>query len=78
MDSRGWIPIETIAMFNRVRALTTETPLVYEVLALSSIVEVRDAHVRPRQWSQWVLPAATPSTVEGEDDEDEDVVFVLT
>ena len=87
MDSRGWIPISLIASFNRVRALTTESHLVMEVLMLSSLVEVKGSHVRMRQWQQYVLPTAPASTVPeddptplgpvGDDDEDEDVVFVM-
>ena len=67
MDARGWIQIELLASFNRVRSLTTETQLVVEVLGLSSIVEVREMYVRPRQWQQFVLPTAAPSAVEGLD-----------
>ncbi|RDX54678.1 hypothetical protein OH76DRAFT_988632 [Lentinus brumalis] len=69
MDSRGWIPISLIASFNRVRALTTEIQLVVEVLMLSSLVEVevKSAHVRMRQWQQYVLPTAPASTVPEDD-----------
>lgn len=41
MDSKGWIPIELIASFNRVKALTMDVGLVRDVLALSSIAQVR-------------------------------------
>lgn len=54
---------------------------------LSSLVEVKGSHVRMRQWQQYVLPTAPASTVPeddptplgpvGDDDEDEDVVFVM-
>ncbi|KAI0646450.1 hypothetical protein C8Q79DRAFT_1000768 [Trametes meyenii] len=64
MDSRGWIPIQLIASFNRVRTLTTEAHLVAEVLALSTLVEVHNSHVRMRQWQQFVLPTARRSVVE--------------
>ncbi|KAH9941218.1 uncharacterized protein BXZ73DRAFT_88383 [Epithele typhae] len=67
MDSRGWIPIDLIAQFNRVLTLTRETHIVVEVLSLSSLVEVRGMHVRPHQWQQFVLPAAAVSTIEGVD-----------
>ncbi|CDO73676.1 hypothetical protein BN946_scf185015.g4 [Trametes cinnabarina] len=108
MDSRGWIPIGLVASFNRVQKLTTDPQLVTDVLTLSSLVEVRDGHVRTHQWQQFILPTARPSEVEpdeeapaasqagteyqeaapgghqathevheGEDDEDEDVEFVL-
>ncbi|KAI1798061.1 hypothetical protein LXA43DRAFT_876186 [Ganoderma leucocontextum] len=105
MDARGWISIPLIASFNRVRTLTPDVQLVTDVLALSSMVEVRNGHVRMRQWQQFVLPTATLSQVEDdggvspqdpvaraptvvghletnqnpdcEDEEEEDVVFVL-
>ncbi|OCH84757.1 hypothetical protein OBBRIDRAFT_839472 [Obba rivulosa] len=65
MDSRGWIPIALIASFNRVKQLTLDMQTVRDVLILSSLVEVRDGWVRMRQWEQFVLPNAAPSTVEG-------------
>lgn len=80
MDSRGWIPIQKIASFNRVKQQTLDVELVHEVLKLSDLVEVRDAHVRLRngKWEDIVLPTAKPSSIEGDDDEDEDdVVFVM-
>ncbi|EJF63818.1 hypothetical protein DICSQDRAFT_160326 [Dichomitus squalens LYAD-421 SS1] len=105
MDSRGWIPIALFASFNRVLTLTTDVQLVTEVLTLSSMVEVRNGHVRTLQWLQFVLPTAKQSQVEddgyvlaqdaaaqsagaeapqdvnqnleGEEDEEEDVVFVM-
>ena len=105
MDARRWIPITRIASFNRVRNLTTDVQLVTDVLALSSMLEVRNGHVRTLQWQQFVLPSASPSQVEddgaaspqnplihvpteqghleanqnpdGEDEDDEDVEFVL-
>ncbi|KAI0635318.1 hypothetical protein C8Q77DRAFT_697325 [Trametes polyzona] len=67
MDNRGWIPIPIIASFNRVRKLTTDTQLVTDVLTLSSLVEVRDGHVRVHQWQQYILPTAHPSVVEPEE-----------
>lgn len=66
MDNRGWIPIQLIASFNRVRQQTQDVQLVHEVLNLSELVEVRDAHVRLRngQWKSIVLPDAATSAVE--------------
>lgn len=68
MDSRGWIPIPLIASFNRVRTLTTDPQVVTDVLTLSSLVEVRDGHVRMRVWEQFVLPTAHRSSVEPDQD----------
>lgn len=69
MDSRGWIPISLIASFNRVRQLTQDPELVREVLGISSLLEIRDDHVRlsNQQWENFVLPSATTSTVENEE-----------
>lgn len=67
MDSRGWIPIETIASFNRVKTLTPDIRLVKDVLTLSSIVEVRDDYwvrMGGYQWQQFLLPDAPRSAVE--------------
>ncbi|KAH8116135.1 winged helix DNA-binding domain-containing protein [Phellopilus nigrolimitatus] len=104
MDSRGWIPIHLIASFNRVRQLTTDVQMVKDILSLSSLIEVRDEHVRLSNelWVSFVLPGAADSTVErdgtgstqakngvyeqrvaddgereAEEDEEDDVVFVL-
>ncbi|THU93317.1 hypothetical protein K435DRAFT_584294, partial [Dendrothele bispora CBS 962.96] len=65
MDSRGWIPINLIASFNRVKQLTTDEGLVREVMALSSMVEIRGEFVRIRGvWERYVLPDAQTSQVE--------------
>ncbi|KAI0070757.1 hypothetical protein K474DRAFT_1669554 [Panus rudis PR-1116 ss-1] len=64
MDSRGWIFIPLIASFNRVKHLTLDLQLVKDVLALSTLVEVRDNHVRIHEWQRFVLPDASQSTVE--------------
>lgn len=71
MDSKGWIPINLIASFNRVKQLTTDVQMVKDVLSLSSLVEVRDDHVRLANdaWKNFVLPSAPRSAVEGEDGE---------
>jgi la-related protein 1 len=68
MDSRGWIPISLLASFNRVRQLTMDQQLVRDVLAFSSIVEVRNDFVRmgAGEWARFVLPGAPASTVEDE------------
>lgn len=70
MDSKGWIPIDLIASFNRVKQLTTDAQMVKDVLSLSSLVEIRDDHVRlaNRAWKSYVLPNAKPSALGGDDD----------
>lgn len=69
MDSHGWIPISTIASFNRVRALTYgyDPVLIREVLQLSALVEVEVEKEKVRlaggRWRQYVLPDAGESDV---------------
>ncbi|CAE6476837.1 unnamed protein product [Rhizoctonia solani] len=62
MDSQGWIPISTVASFNRLRKLTTDIPIVRETMQLSSIVEVsadgEKARMAHNGWTQFVLPGA--------------------
>ncbi|KAJ1301930.1 hypothetical protein OPQ81_000769 [Rhizoctonia solani] len=73
MDAQGWIPISTIASFNRLRKLTTEITVVRETMQMSSIVEVSTDGEKARMayggWAQFVLPSAPSAggqTAEGE------------
>ncbi|TRM57501.1 hypothetical protein BD626DRAFT_574539 [Schizophyllum amplum] len=63
MTPEGWIPIQLLASFKRVRQLTTDIALVRDVLALSRIVYVQGDWVRPLAWQQYVLPAQ-PQVIE--------------
>ncbi|KAL7415217.1 winged helix DNA-binding domain-containing protein [Mrakia frigida] len=69
MDTLGFVSIPLIATFNRVKNLTSDLTIVREMMALSSIFEVRGDKVRlsNRGWEQWTLPGAVQS-------EEEDVV----
>lgn len=69
MDTLGFVSIPLIATFNRVKNLTSDLTIVREMMALSSIFEVRGDKVRlsNRGWEQWTLPGAVKS-------EEEDVV----
>jgi len=61
MDREGWLPIELIATFNRLRHLTTDIGIVTEALKLSPELEVCDGYVRKRHdWQRWLLPANKP------------------
>ncbi|TFK41557.1 hypothetical protein BDQ12DRAFT_599931 [Crucibulum laeve] len=64
MDSQGWIPISLIALFNRVRKLTTDEQIVKDMLILSSLVQVKDSWVRMNGWECFVLPDAALSIVD--------------
>ncbi|KAF8755452.1 1,4-alpha-D-glucan glucohydrolase [Rhizoctonia solani] len=58
----GWIPISTIASFNRLRKLTTDFNLVRDTMHMSSLVEISPDGEKARMshggWAQFVLPGA--------------------
>ncbi len=60
MDQReGWLPIQLIASFNRLRSLTMDVNVIAEALRLSPELEVREGLVRKRHdWQCWLLPHA--------------------
>ncbi|KAG8686653.1 hypothetical protein FRC08_012384, partial [Ceratobasidium sp. 394] len=62
MDSQGWIPVSTVASFNRLRRLTPDVHIVREMMALSSFVELSPDGEKARMahgaWSTFVLPDA--------------------
>jgi la-related protein 1 len=62
MDTEGYVPINLIAGFNRVRGLTSDMSLVRASLSLSEILEEKDDMLRKKEgWETWVLPAAGTS-----------------
>jgi len=68
MDNQGWVDINMISSFNRIKSLTAELETVKEVGKLSTILEVCDGNIRLAhdQWRQWVLPDARPSDIADE------------
>ncbi|XP_038720328.1 la-related protein 1A-like isoform X1 [Tripterygium wilfordii] len=62
MDDGGWVPISSIANFNRVKRMTTDISLILDALKSSSVVEVQGDKVRKRDdWSkltQTYVPAS--------------------
>jgi la-related protein 1 len=64
MDSKGWIPIEVLASFPRVKRLTSDSQLVRDVLTLSNVVHVYGKWVRMNTWEQFVFPDAPESVVD--------------
>mmetsp|Transcript_11420 Transcript_11420/g.20119 ORF Transcript_11420/g.20119 Transcript_11420/m.20119 type:complete len:1059 (+) Transcript_11420:136-3312(+) len=60
MDEQGYISLEVVAAFNRVRMLTPDPNLIVESLHDSSVVEMAAGGQLLRAkdtWQQWVLPA---------------------
>lgn len=59
MDSEGWVKIETIANFNRIKSLSQDVDLICDTLTLSALLEVDVTRklVRNRHdWKTWLLP----------------------
>ena len=63
MDDHGWVPIPLLATFRRIKSQTDDVHLVKDVLGISSLAEVYENWVRPRDWRMFVLPDALPSEV---------------
>ncbi|XP_024528779.1 la-related protein 1A isoform X1 [Selaginella moellendorffii] len=58
MDHQGFIPVSTIASFNRVRSLTSDTSIILDALRNSAVVEVQGDRLRKRHdGASWALPA---------------------
>ncbi len=59
MDSQGWVEIEVIAAFNRVRMLTPDLSIIASALSASETTEVSSdgMFLRPRvEYERWILP----------------------
>ncbi|KAK4338571.1 hypothetical protein RND71_043058 [Anisodus tanguticus] len=55
MDEDGWVPIELIASFPRVRQLTNNIKFILDCLRASTLVEAQDDKVRRRNdWKKWI------------------------
>ena len=56
MDSRGYIPLETIASFNRIRSMTTLLSDIILACKTSSILKYKEKKVKSRhEWRTWIL-----------------------
>lgn len=69
MDSQGFVPLEFIAGFNRIKHLSTDLDLIKYVCQQSNAVEYRtgedgqDRLRRRENWQQWVLDMKDRDTV---------------
>lgn len=61
MDSQGWVPLNVVAGFNRIKSLTEDMNLIRHVCQISRPIEFRpsdDGSDRVRKvekWDQWIL-----------------------
>jgi la-related protein 1 len=57
MDSNGWIPIQFIADFNRLRNLTTDINAIVDAVGHSSVLEAEGDKIRRKSdWNVWLFP----------------------
>lgn len=69
MDHEGWVKVEIISSFNRIKSLSTDLNLIRDVMSLSAFLEVdveRNVVRKRGDWAEWVLPMSAippyPST----------------
>ncbi|ORX52706.1 hypothetical protein DM01DRAFT_1336489 [Hesseltinella vesiculosa] len=64
MDAEGYVDIQVLAEFNRVKQWTTDLALIKEALQDSHVVQMEGQKVRKREgWEQWVMPNAPDHSV---------------
>ncbi|KAK9670658.1 hypothetical protein RND81_13G215900 [Saponaria officinalis] len=65
MDDNGWIGVDVISNFNKVKSLTNDTFQILEAVRSSSVVEVQGDKIRRRDdWMRWIMPPSVqPSTL---------------
>lgn len=67
MDNEGWISLETLCNFNRVRALGADPSMMVEVLKDSTLLEVGEFRVRRKEdWKTWLLPTSELERIKAE------------
>jgi la-related protein 1 len=60
MDEEGWIPLNIISNFNRIKYLTTDTNTLIETIKSSTALEYKDEKIRRKEdWKTWVIPKVT-------------------
>ncbi|KAI9319502.1 hypothetical protein BX666DRAFT_2120213 [Dichotomocladium elegans] len=62
MDSQGYVDLQILGNFNRVKTLTTNNELIRDALRLSSVVELSpdsDKVRRKESWEMWILPSSS-------------------
>ncbi|KDN35317.1 La-domain-containing protein [Tilletiaria anomala UBC 951] len=64
MDSDGWVPVSTVAAFNRIKRLGADLKTVVDTLLYSTVLDVDPERMMVRKmfgWEAWVLNAAGPN-----------------
>ncbi|KAI8081551.1 uncharacterized protein BX664DRAFT_340682 [Halteromyces radiatus] len=57
MDSEGYVNIQLLANFNRVKGLTTDLDLIKEAMKDSQLLQIKGDKIRKSEgWENWVIP----------------------
>ncbi|XP_075514622.1 la-related protein 1C-like isoform X1 [Primulina tabacum] len=57
MDVDGWVPINLIANFKKIRELADNVQLILDALRASNVVEIQGEKVRRKgNWKRWIMP----------------------
>ncbi|KAK7376146.1 hypothetical protein VNO78_35000 [Psophocarpus tetragonolobus] len=66
MDDQGWVPINLVAGFKKVKYLTENIQIVLDAIRTSSVVEIQGDKMRRRNdWRRWVMPPSQVPNVRG-------------
>jgi len=77
MDERGYVPVEIIANFNRLKAHGITKEEILTCCRPSKVVKVKGSKIKCRYlWFTWVLPGDKVTSVEASDDEEEEEELV--
>ncbi|KAF6147959.1 hypothetical protein GIB67_001534 [Kingdonia uniflora] len=61
MDENGWVSIDLIAGFPRMKSITSDTHLILEAMRRSKVVEVQGEQMRKGgSWMMWAQPCTSP------------------
>ncbi|KAL5714581.1 hypothetical protein ACHQM5_016522 [Ranunculus cassubicifolius] len=56
MDTFGWVSVDRIADFNKVKSMTKDVDLILRALQHSQVVEIQGNNIRKRNnWKTWIL-----------------------
>ena len=62
MDDQGYVSLETLARFNRVRSLSQDIDFIFECIKSSSMLEIKQNLVRRIDgWKKWVMSPSPQS-----------------
>lgn len=66
MDDQGWVPLNLIAGFKKVKQMTDNFQIVSDAVRTSSVVEMQGDKIRRwNDWKKWIMPSTQLPNVAG-------------